>query len=244
MIIVSMFAGILCGQLINYLADVLPGARQITEPACGTCLQPYGLMDYLLIRPCPGCGQHRGRRTGVVLIITTVLSLLLYHFPFSVYSYWASLPILVFFGVIMVIDIEHRLVLFETSLFGLGMFLLYGWLGRGLRSTAAGGLAGFLIMIVLYLLGVGFTKLVGWIKHKKLSEVAFGFGDVFAGTFLGLLAGWPAIAGATIIAMLAFGGFSFVYLLFLLLTKRYQAFGNALPFVPFLVLGTIMIFYL
>ena len=123
MIIVAMFAGIVSGLLINYLADVLPAARQITQPACRACSELYGLMDYLLIRPCPDCGHRRGVRAVIVLILTTIISIMLYHFPFSVYGYWASLPILVFFGVILVIDIEHRLVLFETSLFGLVMFL-------------------------------------------------------------------------------------------------------------------------
>jgi len=58
------------------------------------------------------------------------------------------------------------------------------------------------------------------------------------------LAGWPAVVGAIIIAILAFGAYSLIYILILLITKKYSAFTSALPFAPFLILGLIVIFYL
>jgi hypothetical protein len=88
-------------------------------------------------------------------------------------------------GVIVVIDLEHRLVLFQTSLVGLGLCLVYGWVLRGISTALLGGLAGFGIMLAFFILGIVFTRLVGLMRGKKVGEVAFGFGDVFAGTFLG-----------------------------------------------------------
>jgi len=99
-------------------------------------------------------------------------------------------------------------------------------------------------MLIFYLLGIAFNAIIGKIRHQKIDEVAFGFGDVSIGTILGLLTGWPSIAGAIIIAILAFGVFSLVLILTLVLSKRYQAFANALPFAPFLILGTMVLFYL
>jgi len=99
-------------------------------------------------------------------------------------------------------------------------------------------------MFIFYLLGIVLTKIIGKLRHKSINEVAFGFGDVFAGLFLGFLAGWPGIVAAIIIAIIAFGVFSLVLICVLLLSKRYNAFTNAQPFTPFLILGVIVIFYL
>jgi len=178
-----------------------------------------------------------------VLLGSITICILLQFFPFSNLSLWATLPILAFLGVVMVIDIEHRLVLFETSVFGLVLFLIYGLILRNWLGTISGALIGFLIMLVFYYLGIGFTKLVGKLRKQEVQEVALGFGDVFAGTFLGLLAG-PSIIGGIVIAILAFGAFSLVLILALLLSKRYRSFANAQPFAPFLILGVIATFYL
>ena len=170
--------------------------------------------------------------------------LLLTFFPFAGLGFWVTLPILVFFGLVVVIDIEHRLVLYETSLVGLVLFLIYGIILRGLVPTLSGGLGGLAIMMIFYLTGLLFVKILGRIRQKNIKEVAFGFGDVSAGTFLGLLMGWPAIIGAIIIAIIAFGVYSLALLVVLILTKKYRAFTNALPFAPFLILGVIVIYYL
>jgi prepilin signal peptidase PulO-like enzyme (type II secretory pathway) len=176
--------------------------------------------------------------------MTVAVCILLIYFPFAGLSFWATLPILTLLGVILVIDIEHRLVLTETSILGLVLFLIYGIILNGVKITLFGGLAGFLIMLVFFIFGLVFTKVIGRIRHKEIDEVAFGFGDVSAGTIIGLLAGWPVVIGAIIIAIIAFGAYSLIYILVLLITKKYSAFSSALPFAPFLILGLIVIYYL
>jgi len=144
----------------------------------------------------------------------------------------------------MVIDIEHRVVLVQTSIFGFVLFFLYGIRLNDLLSTIFGALAGFLIMLIFYYLGIAFIKIAGKLKHQKIDEVAFGFGDVCVGTILGFLTGWPSIVGAFFISIFTFVAFSLVLFFALLLAKRYRAFSNAQPFAPFLILGAIAIFYL
>jgi hypothetical protein len=99
-------------------------------------------------------------------------------------------------------------------------------------------------MLFFYVLGIIFSFIIGRLKGRSLSEVAFGFGDVLAGTFLGLLAGWPGILGGIILALLIFAAFTILLLAGLILTKRYRAFTSAQPFVPFLIAGTIAMFYI
>ena len=242
--ILTVLAGLLVGLLINYLADVLPRTRRLSRPECSHCAASLPLIKYVFSLRCPECGQRRPWRHFIVLVGGVAASLLLWFYPFAGLSYWAALPVLAFLGLILVIDIGHRLVLFETSLFGLALCGVYGVILRGWAGTLLGGLAGFGIMFFFFILGIGFNNVVGRLRGKKVGEVAFGFGDVFAGAFLGLLTGWPGVTGVILLAMLAFGAFAIVFLLVLILARRYQAFASPVPFTPFLILGTIVMFYL
>jgi len=243
-LIINIIVGGLVGLLINYLSDVLPATRRFTRPVCKNCSQAYPIGDYLTFKKCPNCGTNRSKRTYIVLVISIAICILLNSFPFSTLSFWATLPILTFLGVIVVIDVEHRVVLLETSIVGIALCLVYGIILHGLPRTLVGGLVGFLITILFYLLGIAYVKIAGKLRHKVIDEVAFGFGDVSAGTFLGLLLGWPSVFGAITVAIFAFGAYSLIYILTLLRSKRYEAFASALAFTPFLVLGTIVVFYL
>jgi hypothetical protein len=243
-LIIIVIVGCIIGTLINYFSDVLPISRRFSRPVCRACNQPYSIKDYLVSYRCSRCGNRTSTRSILVLISAIVLCILVNFFPFSVLGFWATLPILIFLGVIMVIDIEHRAVLIETSIFGFVLFLIYGIILNGLLGTMIGALVGFLTMLFFYYLGIGLTTIAGKIRHQKIDEVAFGFGDVCCGLILGLLTGWPSIFRAITISIYAFGAFSLVLFFALLLSRRYRAFSSALPFTPFLILGAIAIFYL
>lgn len=240
----SVPVGLLAGILINYFADVLPATRRLIRPACPTCGQAYTLRDYLLARRCSHCGAKRPARRWIVLAVAVILSGLMAIFPLPRLGYWGSLPLAIYLGVVAVIDIEHHLVLVETSLFGLVLCFIYGVIMRGWLPTLRGGLGGLAVMLVLFFTGILFSKIVGTLRGRNVSQVAFGFGDVFAGAFLGLLTGWPLIAGAIAVGMLVFAAYSLVYIAVLLVTKRYSAFASALPLAPFLILGAVVMLYL
>ena len=244
MLIINIIVGGLVGILINYLSDVLPVSRRFTRPVCASCSHPYSIREYLTFKKCSQCGTNRSKRSFIVLVTAIVICILLKYFPFSTLSFWVTLPVLIFLGVIAVVDIEHRVVLIETSIFGFVLLLIYGIILHGLFRSIAGGLVGFLITILFYLLGIAYVKIAGKLKHQVIDEVAFGFGDVLAGTFLGLLLGWPSVFGAIIIAIFTFGAYSLIYIVVLLKSKRYNAFSTALAFTPFLILGTVVMFYL
>ncbi len=243
LLVLSLPAGLIAGILINYFANVLPATRRLTRPACSSCDQPFALKDYLLLRRCAQCGAKRPARSGIVLAAAVMASVLLAVFPLPGLGYWGSLPLAIYLGVVAVIDIEHHLVLVETSLFGLALCFIYGVILRGWLPTLRGGLGGLAVMLVLFFLGIAFSKIVGKLRGRNISQVAFGFGDVFAGAFLGLLTGWPLIAGTIVAGMLAFAVYSLVYIAFLLVTKRYSAFASALPLAPFLILGAVLVLY-
>ncbi len=151
--------------------------------------------------------------------------------------------ILVFLGLIIVIDIEHHAILIETSILGIVLFFIYGWFLQGVLFTVIGGVAGFLIMFLIYLFGLVFSKGLGKIRKKEVGEEGMGFGDVYAGAFLGLFTGWPYVIGMIIIAILASGIFSFIYILIKSFRKDYQL-ASTIPYAPFLILGALAVNYI
>lgn len=243
-LIIIVIVGGIIGIIINYFSDVLPVSRRFTRPICRVCNQPYSLKDYLVTNRCSQCGNRTSIRFIIILISAIAACILLFLFPFSTLGFWTTLPIIIYLGVILVIDIEHKAVLVETSIFGFVLFFIYGIILNGLQRTIIGALVGFLIMLTFYFLGLVFTRIVGKIRHQRIDEVAFGFGDVCLSVILGLLTGWPLILGAIMISILVFEAFTLVLFFALLLSGRYRAFVSALPFTPFMILGAIAIYYL
>ena len=243
-IFLSGLGGVLAGLLINTLSDVLPVTRRLSQPTCPECHEAFTLKDYLLTWRCADCGRRHPPRHAVVLVLSVAGCVALVFFPLAGLPWPAWIALLIFLGVIFVIDLEHRLVLIETSLVGLVVCFVYGWILQGFLPALLGGLGGLGIMLGFFLLGALFSRIVGLLRGRKVGEVAFGFGDVFAGTFLGLLLGWPLIIGAITLGLLGFAAFSLVYLGVLLATKHYEAFGNALPLAPFLILGAVVMLVL
>ena len=242
LIIYAIVGGVI-GVLINYLSDVLPLTRRFSRPVCAHCQEPHTLRSYLISFKCPKCEKAPPARNFIVLILSILISILVGIFPLIRLSFWLTIPIMVFLGVILVIDIEHHAVLIETSIAGLILFFAYGWYMQGWLLTLIGGGAGFVIMLVIYFLGILFSKGIGKIRKGDTPEEGLGFGDVYAGAFLGLFTGWPYAIGMIIIAILASGLFSFIYLIVKSIKKDYQV-ASTIPYTPFLILGAIAVNYI
>jgi prepilin signal peptidase PulO-like enzyme (type II secretory pathway) len=243
-LIINIIVGLFVGIIINYFSDVLPLSQGLTIPVCSECDQPFTIKDYLFSFNCSKCGKPKSNRWIIVIFSSVVICVLLKFFPPNLLNFWSSLPILIIFGILSVIDIEHHAVLVVTSVVGFVLFLVYGIFLVGLLRTLLGILGGLGATLILYILGMAMARLVGKIRGQEIEEVAFGFGDVLIGTALGALTGWPSIFGVIVIGLVTFAAFSVIYFVILLISKKYQAFSTALPFAPFLILGAVFIFYL
>lgn len=242
-IIGVLILGWVSGWIINYLADVLPVNRKFTMPICNQCAASISWRDYLLFKPCPGCGRKRTRRTWLVQILPPLIALYLFLFPPARLGFWIGFGLLIFFGVVAVIDLEYRAILLPVNIFGLIIGFLIGWMIRGPAETILGGLAGFLLMLALYYLGILFNRVIGRIRNSVVDEVALGFGDVYLMGGLGLMMGWPEVVGGLLIAIILGGLVSGLIIVVKWIAKRYEPL-QAIPYAPFLIIAAVIMIYL
>jgi len=246
--IIPLLAGWAAGWIVNYLSDVLPLTRRLSKPICMYCGSRFSFRQYIFFMRCEN-DHPRSIRLWIVQIAMTLMSVYAYSQPPAKIGYWAGVVLLIYLGVVFVIDMEHRLILHPTSIAGSLLALTLGTVSHGLVPTLLGGLGGFLILLVFYLFGVLFAKLrARRMRAQGLEaddEDALGQGDVILATVLGFLVGWPLIWFLIIISTLLGGIVSLLLVVGLLVTRRYNA--NALmmfiPYGPYFLIGAALIVY-
>jgi prepilin signal peptidase PulO-like enzyme (type II secretory pathway) len=219
--------GLLCGLLGNYLSDTLPATRKLAKPdwwpLSGSSMKAY-------------FSRHR---VSIVLILSFFIAYLLYRFPPIDFSVIFLGAILLYFLVVTVIDIEHRVVMHPVSIVGAILMTAIGVLrGHSIVDTLIGGAVGFGFMLLVYYLGDLLGRMMSRARKEAWEETALGFGDVNLAGVIGLLMGWPGVIAALFIGMLVAGTFSAGYLLVSLVRRKYRAFAS-IPYAPFLCLGAI-----
>jgi len=232
-LLASIITGLVLGMIINILADTLPNE---SKPVCTHCTGDIAIRDYLLIQPCSYCGGHRRWRFWVIIVFFATLGAVFWRFPPERVGLWWGLILMAYFGIVFVIDMEHKLILRPTSIAGVLICGYLGWSLHGTKFTLLGGLAGFGIMLVLYYLGILFARGVSRRRGEAVDEVALGFGDVTLSFILGLLLGWPGISAGLLFGVLIGGLGSGIYLLIQKFGRGYEEF-TAIPYAPFLLLS-------
>jgi prepilin signal peptidase PulO-like enzyme (type II secretory pathway) len=180
-----------------------------------------------------------------------MMALSVYSFsqPPTHIGFWLGILLSIYFGVVFVIDMEHRLILHPTSIVGSLLALILGAISHGLAPTLLGGLGGLLIMLAFYFFGVLFAKLRARRMRAQGIEVddeeALGQGDVILVTILGLLVGWPLIWFLIIVSTLLGGIVSIFLIINLLIQRRYNAnaFMVFIPYGPYFIVGAALIVY-
>jgi len=235
--------GLISGMLVNYLADVLPWKRRLAKPFCLNCDTTQPVVRYFLWpRKCRQCGTHRSWRCWLVEVIYIAITLWSWNYPANKLNFLLTWMCLIYFGVVVVIDIEHRLIMHPVSWVGVGLGLVIGTARSGWSETLIGGAVGYGLMWLLYHLGDLIMKGIARAKHRTLDDVALGYGDVNLSGVLGLMLGWPLILPGLVIAIIIGGLVSLVYLIIMLLLGRYRVF-TALPYGPFLIAGAIILLF-
>ncbi|MDP2917845.1 MAG: prepilin peptidase [Dehalococcoidia bacterium] len=221
--------GAAVGSFLNVCIDRLPAGKSLVYPPsfCESCqrrISPTELIpvfSYLWLR---GRCRHCGARIPLRVFLVELAAALVFILLFWYYGLSAHFGVTVFyfclFIVLGVIDLEHRLILnkivYPTTIV---VLLIDAFLSSfGIIS----GLIGMAIGFIFLLIPVIATRGRG-----------MGFGDVKLAGLIGLVTGFPLLIVALFIGVIL-GGLVAIFLLVLRIKKRKEA----IPFGPFLALGT------
>jgi leader peptidase (prepilin peptidase)/N-methyltransferase len=256
MILLYALLGLLVGAFINLCADQLPRSRRLTRtPFCPYCHQPrpwwawIGTVAYLAFKPnCRQCGAPISWRHPITELVTA----LLFAFIWQRYGVTVYLPLYSVYSAILVlvvvIDLEHRLIL-NVVIYPAWALALVGSLLRPepvhfWRMALIGGALGYGLLFVIYKFGELFVRVMSKARGKDINAVAFGYGDVRLGGFIGLVLGFADVFQALFLGVLLGGLGGLVYwFLRAIVLRRYSLF-TAIPYGPFLVAGAMaMLFF-
>lgn len=150
-------------------------------------------------------------------------------------AFW--LAYMAIFVLMVVIDIEHKLILFVVSIPTIALALLDAVLTQykpDFQNALIGGGIAFATFFVLYLGGILYAHI------RRISEVAFGYGDVILITITGLILGHEALLFAMIITVfLGFIG-SMAWVIGKSMSGQGHSLFTALPYGPYIIAATII----
>ena len=228
--------GLAVGSFLNVCIDRLPRGESLVHSRshCEGCSRQLTVRElvpvisYLVLKGrCRSCGAQIPRRLPCVEAATGLIfaGLYLAYGPtgsFLLLTAYACILIVVF-----VIDLEHGLILNKVVYPALALALvvaaimppqcLGGFGPHPVVSAAAGAATGFVLLLIIALVSRG----------------GMGWGDVKFAAFMGAAAGFPLIFVALFVGIIL-GGVVGI----LLLALRKKGRKQAIPFGPFLAVGT------
>jgi len=228
--IISGVVGIAIGSFLNVCIDRLPEKQSLLRPAshCPACQHRLAFKDlipvfsYLWLRGrCRYCRAPIPQRVLWVELGTG----LMFAFLWWWYGFTPELGIMSFYfcllAVILVIDLERGVILNKVVYPAAAIALIIAAFtsNPGIIKVLIGGGLGLVIMLLVALVSRG----------------GIGWGDVKMGGLVGLLTGFPLVLVSLLLAVVS-GGIVAAVLLLLKIKQRKQA----IPFGPFLSLGTML----
>jgi leader peptidase (prepilin peptidase)/N-methyltransferase len=252
MIMIAVLLGFIIGFFINLAANSLPENRRLENPHCHACGGPRALIAWSAIiawlsgnQDCDYCGRRILQREIVLEVLIIMASILLFFTNSSTMRWLLELATVSIFLLILIIDLEHRLILHVVSIPAAIYFAIIGSVDPelGFSRTLVGGIVGFGFFLLLYILGALFANWAGKRRGEEIDEVAFGFGDVMLALVIGLAIGFPGVIWALLQGILLAGFFSLLYLVVMAIRKRYEAY-TAIPYGPFLIIGALLVYFL
>jgi leader peptidase (prepilin peptidase)/N-methyltransferase len=252
MIAVAVLFGLAIGSFLNVVIDRLPDGKSIVSPPshCPACNRKLAAKDlipivsYLQLKGrCRYCNESIPARLPIVEAVTGAGFGLIYWYGSTNWTMAGSATpdyaltglALVYFClllVIFVIDFDHQLILnklvYPAMAVALAMSILHTWAGFDLNAIA------FVPDLKHAAIGCG-IGLVLFLLIVVFSRGGMGLGDVKMAALMGLMLGYPSVLVAIFLAIIAGGIIAIV----LLVTKK-KGRKQAIPFGPFLALGTML----
>ncbi len=221
--------GLCVGSFLNVLADRLPKGENVFwgRSYCDHCRQKLKALDlvpvfsFLFLKgKCRFCDRRISLKYPLVELVTGL------GFAY-LYSQSASFFLFCLFAVLLVIfltDLQYLII--PDSLVVLGGLFIFAY---RLFSSPSDLFPTLLVGLMSFL----FFYLIFWLTQGR----GMGFGDVKFAFLMGFLLGFPSVVFAFYLAFLT----GALVGLILLLSKKIN-FGKVIPFGPFLVVATIVVY--
>jgi leader peptidase (prepilin peptidase)/N-methyltransferase len=233
MTVLFALLGLLVGGLVNRLGSDLPVRRSLTRPHCPYCGQErpwwqwFALPAYLIGRAgCPSCGapislRHPLVEIGLAVAYGYLWIVLAPSIKLVLYLAYSTI-----FALILITDLEHRLILNVVMYPAILLAIVAGFLTPDMTwwSALAGGAIAFVFFLGAALVGNAF-----------FGSGALGGGDVKLAAFVGLITGFPLVIEALVLTLLIGAGISLI-----LLVVRVRGLRDYIPYGPFLIASAIL----
>ncbi len=240
----SIIIGWSIGVIINYLSDTLPLYRKLRYPECGYCRAKYSVLNIIFGRKCDYCNNKRSPRFWSVLILLVIASgYVLFVSGGNTSSMLVDIFVISYLALITVIDIEHHLVLNVTMIFGIVLMGATGLFIHGWKVSLLGGVIGFGFMLILYLLGQLYGRIISKKRAIEVDDV-LGFGDVSLCGVCGLLLGFPGVVTCIILAIILGGLWSIGTVLLAKIRNESNPLMHYIAYAPFITLSAAILWFL
>ena len=214
------------GIIVNLLADFLPANRHTNTPPPflpAPIHHASAIVRQLLSKDDTPNQRHRLLvEIGLIILFAGLPALITHNLLLPIHALYIAILTLV-----IVIDIEHRLILhivtFPTTIIALLLSFIPNQPPNPL-SALLGAVAGFLFFFIFFLIG-----------NKLYGAGALGFGDVTLSMMMGAMLGFAYIFFALIGGILIGGILTLLLLLF-----RRKGLKTYIPYGPYLAIGGIL----
>jgi len=226
--------GLCVGSFLNVCIYRLPESKSIVHPRsmcpqCGTLIRFYDnlpILSYLLLRgKCRHCQAPISFRYPVVELLSGLFAvgvLLKYGISLEAAIYYTFIATLL---VITFIDIDHQIIPDIITLPGIPICFV--------ASFALPQIT-YMESIIGILIGGGSLFMVAWLYHLLTKKEGMGGGDIKLLGMMGAIIGWQGVL-FTIFVASAVGTVSGI----LIMLKARKSMKLAVPFGPFLAIGSI-----
>lgn len=248
-LVLLVVAGLLLAIAVNGLADGWPTLwRSGRTRPCSSCGQPVAVFPWAGLHwlrqrgRCAACGGRLPLRPSLIELAMAMGLPLLWLADGWTARLGLDALYLAVGCLIVAIDVEHLripnaivypMILIVIAAGALGLGPRGADQAHGLVNALVGGAVALLVFAVFFLAGALFAALL-----KAGTGPGLGMGDVKLAMLVGLITGYPGVVQALVATLVSGALAALLVIAWQIVQRRYKP-GRALPYGPFLVLGTL-----
>lgn len=241
--LILIVIGLLSGFALNFIAEWFYLRRNFFPNELEKQYLEIGILKYILWpwqwkeRPF----MHK-LRIWLVEIFLSAGAIWIYGRVEEPIDFVLQFVLLFYFSLVVVMDIEARVVLHPVSIAGAIIGIIYGYLNVGFLPAILGGAFGFGSMFIVHWLGKKLSIYASKKRGEEIDAEPMGFGDVNLSGVLGLMLGWPGVVWGLFLGIFAGGAYSLIFIIGRVFNKKLAKY-QTMPYAPFLVIGAAAIVF-